>query len=60
MATIDQPCAWGSSVCQGQRFSDDCVQLAKSAQRVSTDGLRWADQDLATMADGDDDDDDQP
>eukprot|EP00435_Cladocopium_sp_Y103_P043603 s178_g12.t1 len=43
-----------------QRFSDDGVQLATSAQRVSTDGLRWADQDLATMADGDDDDDDQP
>ena len=60
MVTIDQSCAWGSCVFQGQRFSDDCVQLAKSAQRVSTDGLRWADQDLATMADGDDDDDDQP
>ena len=49
----------GAPAFQGQRFSDDCVQLAKSAQRVSTDGLRWADQDLATMADGDADDDDE-
>ena len=50
----------GFSVCEGQRFSDDCVQLAKSAQRVSTDGLRWVEQDCASTADGDEDEDDQP
>ena len=49
--------AWGSTY---EASMESTTMIVTASDKLGFNHLRWADQDLATMADGDDDDDDEP